>query len=336
MREALYYEKEGDNIRCTLCPHLCLIKPGKTGSCFSRTHLGGKLISDNFGKVSALHFDPIEKKPLYHFYPGRTIFSVGSTGCNLHCLFCQNSEISQTSVADFPYARDYGPEELVGLAAEKADNIGLAYTYNEPAIWYEFMLEMAMLAHEKGLKNVMVTNGYINTPPLAQLMPYMDAFSVDLKAFTDEFYRKITKARLGPVLDTLKQVRAAGKHLEITNLVISTLNDDEGVFEEMCRWISSELGDETILHLSRYFPTYKMTINATPAQTLVKLLAIAGKHLKYVYAGNISLNGGSDTKCASCQRRVITRMGYHIAISGLDENGKCLHCGSPIAVMQAL
>lgn len=333
MHEALYAERQGDEIICTLCPHFCHIRKEKKGSCMSRYSNGHSLISGNYGKVSALHFDPVEKKPLYHFFPGRIIFSIGSTGCNLHCQFCQNAEISQTSVEDFIFSREYTPGELVALALQRDDNIGIAYTYNEPAVWYEYMLDIAMIAHEAGLKNVMVTNGYINPAPLDRLMPFMDAFSVDLKAFTDDFYRKITKARLDPVKNTLKQIRQAGKHLEITNLVIPTLNDDEKVFEEMCLWISSELGADTVLHLSRYFPTYKMSIPSTSSQTLIRLRQLASKHLDYVFIGNIALTEGSDTYCNKCKHLVISRKGYLASADGLDNHGRCLNCANFVAMV---
>jgi pyruvate formate lyase activating enzyme len=333
MHQALYAEKKGDEIICSLCPHFCHIKKEKRGSCVSRYSNGHELIAENYGKVSALHFDPIEKKPLYHFYPGRIIFSIGSTGCNLHCQFCQNSEISQTSPAEFFHSREYAPEDLVALALQRNENTGIAYTYNEPAVWFEYMLDIAALSREAGLKNVMVTNGFINPAPLDQLMPFMDAYSVDLKAFTEEFYRKITKARLEPVKNTLLQIRRAGRHLEITNLVIPTLNDGDRIFEDMCRWISGELGTDTILHLSRYFPTYKMSIPGTPPVTLIHLRQIALKYLDYVYIGNIALPEGNDTLCSKCKHVVIRRKGYMTSADGLDNDGRCQNCGNFVAPM---
>ncbi len=333
MHEALYYEKRADGVVCTLCPHFCHIRPGKAGICRSRHNHDSILLSANYGKVSALHFDPIEKKPLYHFYPGRIIFSIGSTGCNLQCSFCQNAEISQTAPADFIYSHDYTTQQMVDMALQNHENAGVAFTYNEPAVWYEFMYDIARLSHEAGLKNVMVTNGFINPEPLDQLMPYMDAFSVDLKAFTEDFYHKITRAKLEPVKNALKRIRQAGRYLEITNLVIPTLNDEETVFETMCRWIADELGKDVVLHLSRYFPTYKMNIPGTPAQTLIHLRRIALKYLDYVFIGNIALAEGNDTICNRCGQTVITRRGYSTSTLGLDISGKCTNCGNPIAVV---
>ncbi len=297
----------------------------------SRYHNGHALIAENYGKVSALHFDPVEKKPLYHFYPGRIIFSIGSTGCNLHCQFCQNSEISQTSPEDFYPAQEYAPRDLVSLALQRKENIGIAYTYNEPAVWFEYMLDIASLSSAAGLKNVMVTNGFINTAPLDQLMPFMDAYSVDLKAFTEDFYRRITKAKLEPVKESLRHIRRAGRHLEVTNLVIPGLNDDDGTFEDMCRWIAGELGPETVLHLSRYFPTYKMSIPGTPLMTLIRLHELAVKYLDYVFIGNITLPEGNDTLCRNCKHLVISRKGYLTNVEGLDNEGRCKNCGNFVA-----
>jgi pyruvate formate lyase activating enzyme len=333
MKEAAFYEMHEDVIKCLLCPHYCVIKPGKKGSCRVRANEGDKLISEIYGKASAVHFDPIEKKPLYHFHPGSVIFSIGSIGCNLHCKFCQNSDISQTGTEGFPYLRDLDPEDVIVLATQRNDNIGMAYTYNEPIVWYEYMTDIAVLAKESHLKNVMVSNGFINPAPLETLLPLMDAFSIDLKAFTEDFYSRITLAALEPVKETLKMIRKAGKHLEITNLVIPTLNDDPGKFEEMAGWIAEELGKETVLHLSRYFPTYKMTIESTPPDTLLNLHRIARRYLDYVFIGNASLKEGRDTVCSRCGHVAISRIGYQINAGGLDRHGKCVNCGNLIATM---
>jgi pyruvate formate lyase activating enzyme len=233
VKEASFYSADNGKIRCTLCPHNCIIHEGKRGICRVRKNDGGKLYSENFGQICSMNFDPIEKKPLYHFYPGSIIFSAGSLGCNLHCKFCQNWEISQTGIEEFGNLRTVAPEELINKALSRENNIGIAYTYNEPTVWYEFMIETAKLAQKEGLKNVMVTNGFINPEPLEELFPYMDAFSVDLKAFSNDFYKTVTSSRLDPVLTALKNIRNSGRHLEITNLVITDLNDNEKEFTEM-------------------------------------------------------------------------------------------------------
>jgi len=296
-----------------------------------RRNVDGKLIAENYGLVSAMHVDPVEKKPLYHFYPGRPILSLGTAGCNLHCVFCQNWEISQATVDEIPL-RHLSPAEAVQAAKQTAENIGIAYTYNEPVIWYEYVKDTALLAREEGLKNVMVTNGYVNPEPLEDLISFTDAFSVDLKGFNDHFYKKYTRSRLQPVLEALKVIRSSGRHLEITNLVIPELNDNEEEFEAMTDWIAGELGRETILHISRYFPAWKLHNAPTPVSTLQKFFDIASRKLDYVYVGNVAGTGaGQDTVCPKCGHTVIRRTGYTTRITGLDEEGKCVYCGKKIA-----
>lgn len=331
MHEALFYNRLGDDrVRCRLCPHECTINNGKLGSCQVRKNENAILYTENYGKVCSIRLDPIEKKPLYHFYPGSLILSIGTVGCNLHCKFCQNHEISQVSPEDYPYLKNYTPEDIVVLAKDYEDNAGIAYTYNEPTIWYEFMLDTAKLAQEKGLKNVAVTNGFINEKPLQELLPFIDAFNVDLKAFNEDFYTKNTSARLEPVKQTILNIKKAGKHLEITNLVITGLNDDESAFEKMVSWISSETGRETPLHISRYFPVYKMDNKATSVKTLQRFYEIASGQLDHVYLGNISTHEGQNTSCSSCGKTVIERNGYSTYKTGLTSAGHCKYCGHPL------
>lgn len=330
--EARYYRTYGDRLQCRLCPHNCVIREGNSGICKVRTNRSGKLVSDNYGSLSAVHLDPVEKKPLYHFYPGRYVLSVGSTGCNMHCSCCQNWQISQASTGDFQSGEVYRPEHLVDLARSKENNIGIAYTYNEPTVWFEFMLDTAKLVTAEGLKNVVVSNGYINEEPLLELMQYADAFNIDLKAFSEGFYRKITGAHLDPVLHTLRTIREYGKHLEVTCLVIPSLNDDAAVFRDMTAWLSRETGRETVLHLSRYHPAYRMDLGATPARTLDKLYDIASETLDYVYVGNVNLKDFQDTKCSRCGKTVVRRTGYHVERSMLTGTGHCAHCGNKITI----
>ena len=246
--EAKYYQSLKDGVvQCTLCPHNCIIREGKSGICRVRINKEGKLITEVYGYVSAIHSDPIEKKPLYHYYPGSTILSIGSYGCNLRCVFCQNCNISQTEAAPELARNYYTPEQIIQQALIQPDNIGIAFTYNEPIVWFEYMYDIARLAKQAGLKTVMVTNGYINKEPLNSLLEVIDAFSVDLKAFTEDFYTKVTSSKLEPVKETLKQIRRANKHLEIVNLVIPELNDDESSFTAMTKWIAAELGKDTVL-----------------------------------------------------------------------------------------
>jgi pyruvate formate lyase activating enzyme len=290
----------------------------------------GKLISENYGKICSTHFDPIEKKPLYHYFPGKIIFSIGSLGCNLHCKFCQNWEISQTGVEEYQPLPDSTPEQIVEKALLRKDNFGIAYTYNEPIVWYEFMLDTARLAQKKGLKNVMVTNGFINPAPLKELLPFIDAFSVDLKAFTDEFYKNYTLSRIAPIIESIKIIKEAGKHIELTNLVITEVNDDERDFIKMTDWIANEVGEDTVVHLSRYFPMYKLNKPATEVQKLMNLFEIAKRRLKYVYIGNVRTGEGQDTVCPNCGKTVISRMSYFTEVTGLDKNGRCTGCGEKI------
>ena len=330
MHNASYFEKSEDGkVKCKLCPHECLIRESKAGICKVRKNMNGELYALTYEKVSGLNFDPIEKKPLYHFYPGSVIFSIGSFGCNLQCKFCQNWQTSQSTVFEDHLMEEYSPEELIEISLEKKGNIGIAYTYNEPTVWFECMIDIAKQAKLKGLKNVMVTNGFISKEPLTELLEYMDAFNVDLKAFTEKFYHEITYSRLEPVKENLKIIKQNKKHLEITNLVIPTLNDDEKTFEQMVKWIADELGEETILHLSGYYPTYKMSIDITPVSTLINLHNIAKRYLNYVYVGNVATVEGKDTYCSQCGKVVIRRTGYSTDIFGLDR-GSCKFCNHKI------
>jgi pyruvate formate lyase activating enzyme len=272
----------------------------------------------------------VEKKPLYHFYPGHSILSVGSVGCNLSCKFCQNWEISQTGVDEYPYLKSTTPEAIIAMASERSDNCGLAFTYNEPIVWYEFMLDMAKQARDKNLHCVLITNGFINPEPLEQLSAYIDAFNVDLKAFTEDFYKHIAGGGLQPVLESLKTIRKKGKHLEITNLVVTELNDDESTFREQMKWIAGELGKDTPFHISRYFPVYKMEKRATSMDTLMRFWEIASEYLSFVYLGNIQTEKGQDTFCPGCHSRVIERSGYSIYRRGVDKSGNCTKCKTRI------
>lgn len=270
---------------CLICPHRCALEEGAAGLCGARKNLGGEIKCINYGMVTSLALDPIEKKPLRRFYPGSLILSAGSFGCNLRCPFCQNSEISMAREEDIGCAF-ISPEALVQKAGELAPrgNIGLAYTYNEPLVGYEFVRDCAVLIHERGLKNVAVTNGMICAEPLAELLPLLDAMNIDLKGFTGDFYR-----RIGGDLETVKNTiaLATGKvHVEVTTLIIPRENDSEEEMEALSAWLSS-VSPEIPLHVSRFFPAYRMTDRGpTPAEKVHALAAVARKHLKYVYTGN--------------------------------------------------
>lgn len=287
MKEAKYYKKLSDNkVQCELCPHSCIIENGKRGFCRVRKNDNGVLIAETYGIISAINLDPIEKKPLYRFYSGTNILSIGTVGCNMRCEFCQNYDISQVSVDDI-FLKKISVNEIIEIVKNEKESIGLAYTYNEPTIYFEFMLDLAKEIKKLGLKNVMVSNGFINEEPLSEILEYIDAFNIDLKAFDNNFYSKITKSKIEPVKESLKLIKKSGKHLEITNLLIPTLNDNFEEFENMCRWIAEELGKNTVLHITRYFPRYKMKIEPTGIDLMEKCYEIAKKYLNYVYLGNV-------------------------------------------------
>jgi pyruvate formate lyase activating enzyme len=330
--EALYYSKiDNHKIKCELCPHNCVVKNNQFGICNVRVNKNGKLISQNYEVVSSMGFDPIEEKPLYHYFPGSEILSIGSLGCNLQCEFCQNWQISQTSVEDFNRKNQiFKSDKIIDLALSKEKNVGIAYTYNEPTVFFEFMLEIAKKAKHYELKNVMVTNGFINQEPLNELNKYIDAYSVDLKAFNDKFFIKYTKSQLEPVKETLINIVKAGKYLEITNLVIPGLNDNLEEFEQMIKWINENLGKDIVLHISKYYPTYKLKIEPTSIETMLELYNIANKYLDYVFLGNVLLSEGSNTHCPNCNEIILKRTGYLTRKHAVNSAGDCIKCGTHI------
>lgn len=333
MREALYYQRNGRQTGCLLCPHQCQLNPDESGRCRVRRNVEGTLITDAWGRISAAHLDPVEKKPLYHFFPGREIYSIGSIGCNLRCKFCQNCQISQSSADDLPLLRRKRPEEVVADARAIPGNVGIAYTYNEPGVWIEFLLDIAREAGKQGLKNVVVSNGFLSPGPLEDLISVTDAFNIDLKAFTEDFYHKVTFSSLEAVKDSIRQIHQAGVHLEITHLVIPGLNDSEKEFSGMLEWLSTTLGKDCILHLSKYFPNHRLNHPPTPLSLLLKFFHLARQVFPYVYLGNVGFQEeGRDSFCGACGNPVIFRSGYQADPSGLDEDGNCIHCKEKIAV----
>ena len=323
IKEALFQEQvKGGNVRCMLCPSKCLLQNGQKGRCGARFSDKGRLFTSNYGDCSSLGLDPVEKKPLYHFYPGRNILSAGSTGCNFSCPYCQNHAISQgRAITEY---RD--PRELAGMALQKG-SIGLAYTYNEPVIWYEFVKDTAGLVKDRGGVNVLVTNGYINPEPLRQLLPLIDAMNIDVKAFNSRFYRKLCGGVLDNVRSTVEY--AFGKcHLELTYLVIPGWNDAPGEIASFAKWVAG-LSPSIPVHFSRYFPRYKFTTHETPEKTMEEAAAAAAAHLKFVYIGNMDTRIYTDTLCPSCRSLLIKRRGYSTDTPGLD-GVKCSKCGEAI------
>ncbi len=315
-------------IECRLCPHYCKISEGRNGICGVRKNTGEKIELTTYGIISGYSLDPVEKKPLYHFFPGHNILSIGSYGCNMRCDFCQNWNISQKSTGDFGLRTD--TDKIVSDASSSFRNIGLAFTYNEPIVWFEFMRDIAIKIKEKGLYTVMVSNGFVNSDPLKEITGFIDAFNIDLKAFSEEFYKRLTGAELGPVKESLKQIIKAGKHLEVTTLIIPGRNDSEQEMEAEAKWIAEELGNETPLHLSRYFPMYKRDDPPTPQGTLSTLFDIASKHLKNVYMGNTSSKNGQNTVCSKCGATVTKRSGYNTSLTNLDSEGRCSICSNQV------
>ncbi|MDI6917151.1 MAG: AmmeMemoRadiSam system radical SAM enzyme, partial [Thermoplasmatales archaeon] len=269
MKEAMFYEKKDDKIRCLLCPHKCLIPEGKRGICGVRENRKGVLYSLIYGEASSITPDPIEKKPLYHFYPGSTVLSFGTVGCNFRCRHCQNYSISQAKYGFYPLER-ITPEEIISKA-KKYNCRGIAWTYNEPTIWYEFTYDVSRIAKEKNLYTVYVTNGYINEEPLKKIAPCLDAMNIDVKSMNEEFYHKICGGALSPVLRTTELAKKLGIHVELTYLIIPGHNDDESEIKEFCRWVKNNAEGGTPVHFSRFYPHYKMSsLPPTSMETMLK------------------------------------------------------------------
>ena len=318
-------------ILCTLCPRDCLIPEGKNGFCFIRRNEGGKLVTQGYGRPTGLQVDPIEKKPLSHFLPGTTILSLGGAGCNLGCRFCQNWNTSKAK-ADQVRSADLPPEDVVQLAL-KQNAPSIAYTYNDPTIWGEYVIDIAKIAHENGLKNVMVTAGYIHEQPFRDIYQHIDAANVDLKAFAETFYYKLTFSHLQPVLDTLLRLKnETGVWVEITNLIIPGQNDSQDETKRMCDWIYENLGPDVPMHFTAFHPDFKMLDTPrTPPATLDRAREIAIESgIRYVYVGNVHNPNGQTTYCPNCQTPVIER-DWHSVSAYRVENGRCPDCNATIA-----
>jgi pyruvate formate lyase activating enzyme len=326
-REAMWYARRADaKVVCSLCPHGCVISEGGHGICRVRFNQAGAMALPFYGRISGLAVDPIEKKPLYHYHPGAQILSAGFVGCSFHCKFCQNWHISQsTDVETWPVS----PSELI-KKARGVGSFGIAYTYSEPLIHAEYLLDTARLARQAGLKNVLVSNGYINPGPAEEVLALMDAANIDLKSFDADFYRSETGGKLEEVKRFLGQ--AAGRiHLEVTTLVIPTKNDDPGELESLAEFVAS-LSPDIPLHLSCYYPTYKYTIPPTPPALVKRLAEVARHHLRYVYVGNIGTEE-SNTTCPKCGNVLVRRTGYAVRVAGLSGNA-CKKCGAAVPIVR--
>ena len=329
-REALYYEKiDEQTVQCELCPRRCLLMEGMRGFCRVRQSEGGKLYTLVYGNPCSYHIDPVEKKPIYHMLPATSALSIATAGCNLRCKFCQNWTISQRPPEETDNVQ-MSPQEVVDLAVKNGCS-SIAYTYSEPIIFYEYMLDTAKLARKRGLKNIMVTAGYINEEPLRELCKYIDAANVDLKGYDEKYLRKVCGQELGPLLKALEIFKEEGVWLEITNLIVPTLNDDIQTIKKMCIWIRDNLGPETPLHFSRFTPRYKLkNLYLTPVSTLEKAKEVAESvGLKYVYIGNAPGHPAEHTFCPDCKAVLIERIGYSIKQNNII-GGKCKFCNRPI------
>jgi len=312
-------------VQCDLCPKRCRVRPGESGDCRIRVNVDGKLLAVTYGFPSAAHVDPIEKKPLFHFIPGTPVFSIATVGCNLHCLNCQNWEISQQDPVD-AIAMRMPPEDVVARA-KAAGCPSIAYTYTDPSVYYEYALDSSRKAREAGIRNVLVTAGYLNEKPLRELCRVVDAATVDIKAMTEKFYREVCGATLAPVLHYLVTAKSMGIHLETSNLVIPTLNDSDAEIQSLCRWIKENLGGETPLHFLRFFPQHRMRhLPPTPTETLMRAREIAlAAGMQHVYVGNVLDAESSTTRCPSC-RSVLMRREGHLLRENRLVNGACPSC----------
>jgi pyruvate formate lyase activating enzyme len=325
---AKFWHAMGDAVACELCPRGCILTSGKTGKCRGRRNSGGAMVTLGYGYVCAAHTDPVEKKPLYHFLPGALAYSIAIAGCNLRCKNCQNYSISQVSPleTDVPYV---SPQGIVDAAKAIGAPV-IAYTYSEPTVWFEYMYDTAKLARKAGLKNVMVTSGYINAEPLSELAPYLDAAHIDLKGFDENVYRELNDGKLQPVLDTIVLAKQKGIWVEIVNLVVPQWTDDAAAIRRMCGWIRDHAGVDTPLHFSRFFPLYKLAqLYPTPEGILQQARAIAHEEkLRYVYVGNVP-DIDSNTYCPQCKALCVERNGYLVRSVGM-QGSKCGKCGAAI------
>lgn len=336
VKEARFYEqREGKEVRCRLCAHNCIIPRDGVGVCGVRTNIDGTLYSLIYGRVSSVSPDPVEKKPLYHFYPGSSVLSFGAVGCNFKCAYCQNWRISQTAPDNYAMREAGTPDRILTLIRRHTCS-GVAFTYNEPTIGWEFAYDISKAVKERGYYSVFVSNGYINPEPLRTIAPYLDAINIDLKAIREEQYIRMSRAKLQPVLDTLLLARELGIHIEITTLVVPGFNDSSEDLKATASWIRNNLGPDIPYHLSRYHPDYHYTAPATPIQTLVEALTIArAEGLNYVYLGNIMRTDHENTRCPTCSTPVVKRKARFVErlYTVKDDRITCPKCGTVIPMV---
>ena len=331
MKEAMLYQRlERGAVRCSLCSHRCTIQDGKTGVCRVRQNTGGTLYSLVYGQLQAQHIDPIEKKPLFHYYPGTPSYSIATVGCNFRCSFCQNWQLSQ-SAREFGQikGRETTPEEIVS-AASRSRCRTIAYTYSEPTIYFEYAYDIMRLAYDRKIDNVFVTNGFMTAETLETAHPYLGALNIDLKCFRDETYRKVMHGRLQPVLDSIRLAKNLGYWVEVTTLLVPGANDDPGEIRDIAKFVCS-VGQEIPWHISAFHPNYRMTDRSRTPVSLIRNAVDIGKDagLRYVYAGNVPGDPTESTRCYACGHVVIERFGFSVTGSSL-RGSSCAKCGSPI------
>lgn len=332
-KEAILYEKVDNALNCKICQRRCIISPGKTGFCQMRENVDDKIYSLNYAAVSSAAVDPIEKKPLFHFYPGSMVFSLGSVGCNFRCRHCQNWGISQAELENIP-TRDMLPEDAIRLTKEYECK-SIAWTYNEPTMWFEYTLDSAKIARKEDIKTIYVTNGYMSEESFQEIKPYLDAANINLKGMTEKFYQDLCEARLEPVLDTIVKMHDAKIHIEITNLMIPGYNDSDEDIRSLVKFMADEVGVEVPLHFTRFFPQYQMQeLPPTEIKYLEKAHKIArDAGMKYVYIGNVPTADGENTYCPECGETVIQRDGFSVMSDKIKETRKCPRCKADIDIV---
>lgn len=325
----LYKKQKQQQVQCRLCAHFCRLRPGRLGICRVRKNIAGFLYSLNYDKLAAMNLDPIEKKPLHHFLPGSTSFSIAAMGCNFSCSFCQNYSLSAVEQEAEIMGQAIAPQMIVERAL-RAHAASISYTYSEPTVFFELMYETARLAQDSGLKNVMVSNGYMSPDALEMMAPYLDAANIDLKSFSDDFYRRQCAARLQPVIETIRAMRRKGIWVEVTTLLIPGLNSTEDEIRQIIGFIR-ETDRNMPWHVSRFFPHHRLLdAPATSEESIFQALQMASAMgLTYLYAGNVTSGVWSDTRCSNCRERLIRRDGYHVTIGDLAK-GVCGRCGTPL------
>jgi pyruvate formate lyase activating enzyme len=333
IKEAILYDKVSKALNCKICERRCIISQGKRGFCQMRENKEDKLYTLNYGAASSVAVDPIEKKPLFHFYPGSTVFSIGSVGCNFRCKHCQNWGISQAELENIPTS-DLPPEDAIRLTKEHGCK-SIAWTYNEPTMWFEYTLDSAKIAKKEGIKTVYVTNGYMTEESFQEIKPYLDAANIDLKGMTDKFYKELCEARLQPVLDNIIRMHEAHIHIEVTNLMIPGYNDSDEDIEAIVKFMVDEVGVEVPIHFTRFFPQYQMrTLPPTEIKFLERAYEIAKTAgMKYVYIGNAPTVGGENTYCPECGEPVIKRDGFSVLNDQVLKNRACPKCKAKLDII---